>query len=124
MAGDLRLFGNYTTNTYNQDVTSDYSSEIQTITKLPTYFVPLYRTQYVYLLYAEALNRAGFPHSAFAVLKYGLRNEENEKRIPAEERELAGDLINFPNDAFIAGNTMGIHGRGCGDAECDTISIV
>jgi hypothetical protein len=121
MAGDLRLYGNYTTNTYNQDVTSDYSSERQTITKLPTYFVPLYRTQYVYLLYAEALNRAGFPHSAFAVLKYGLRNEENLKRIPAEELASAGELINFPNDAFTADNTIGIHGRGCGDVECDKL---
>lgn len=121
MAGDLRLYENYRTNEVKQDVTSDYSSERQTIAKLPSYFIPLYRTQYVYLLFAEALNRAGFPHSAFAVLKFGLRNEENEKRIPAEERELAGDLINFPNSDFKAENTLGIHSRGCGNAECDTL---
>ena len=121
MAGDLRLYGNYGTRIVNRDETSDYSSEIQTITKLPTYFVPLYRKQYIYLLFAEALNRAGFPHSAFAVLKYGLRNEENLKRIPAEELARAGELINFPNDAFTAGNTIGIHGRGCGDVECDKL---
>lgn len=121
MAGDLRLYGNYSTRIVNRDETSDYSSEIQTITKLPTYFVPLYRKQYIYLLFAEALNRAGFPHSAFAVLKYGLRNEENLKRIPAEELARAGELINFPNDAFTAGNTIGIHGRGCGDVECDAL---
>ena len=121
MAGDLRLYGNYTTRKVNRDETSDYSSEIQIISKLPSYFVPLYRKQYIYLLYAEALNRAGYPHSAFAVLKYGLRNEENEKRIPADELAKAGDLVNFPNDAYTEYNTFGIHGRGCGDAECDTL---
>ena len=102
-------------------MTSDYSSDVQTINKLPADFIALYRKQYIYLLYAEALCRAGYPHSAFAVLKFGLRNEENEKRIPAEERELAGDLINFPNDAFTTYNTIGVHKRGSGDAECDTL---
>lgn len=121
MAGDLRLYGNYGTRIVNRDETSDYSSEIQTITKLPTYFVPLYRKQYIYLLFAEALNRAGFPHSAFAVLKYGLRNEENLKRIPASELIPAAELINFPNDAFTENNTIGIHSRGCGDSKCDTL---
>ena len=121
MAGDLRLYGTYSTRTVNRDETSDYSKELQTIDKLLSYIVPLYRKQYVYLLYAEALNRAGFPHSAFAVLKYGLRNEENLKRIPASELIPAAELINFPNDAFTENNTIGIHSRGCGDAKCDTL---
>ena len=121
MAGDLRLYGTYSTRTVNRDETSDYSKELQTIDKLLSYIVPLYRKQYVYLLYAEALNRAGFPHSAFAVLKYGLRNEENLKRIPASELIPAAELINFPNDAFTENNTIGIHSRGCGNAECDKL---
>lgn len=37
--------------------------------------VSTYRTPMVYLRYAEAVNRAGKPSLAFAVLKYGLRNE-------------------------------------------------
>ena len=121
MAGDLRLYGTYSTTTVNRDETSDYSKEIQYIEKHPSYIVPLYRKQYVYLLFAEALNRAGFPHSAFAVLKYGLRNEENLKRIPVSELIPAAELINFPNDAFTENNTLGIHSRGCGNAECDTL---
>lgn len=121
MAGDLRLYGNITTGKVNRDETSDYSSEMQYIDKLPTDFVPLYRKQYIYLLYAEALNRAGFPHSAFAVLKYGLRNEENLKRIPAKELVAAAELINFPNDAFTAENTAGVHSRGSGNAEADSL---
>ena len=121
MAGDLRLYGSYTTTTVNRAETSDYSKDIQYIDKLSSSFVPLYRKQYVYLLFAEALNRAGFPHSAFAVLKYGLRNEENQKRIPASELIPAAELINFPNDAFTENNTIGIHSRGCGNAECDKL---
>lgn len=35
-------------------------------------YVPLYRKDILYLHLAEALNRAGFPETAFAVLKYGL----------------------------------------------------
>ena len=135
MAGDLRLWGNYGTRKVNRDETSDYSEEIQTIKKLANNFIPIYRKQYVYLLYAEALNRAGFPHSAFAVLKYGLCNEENEKRIPADELEKAGDLIDFPNSAYritdktiddqkYPKNTMGIHARGCGNAECDKLYCI
>lgn len=128
MVGDLRLYGNYETKIENQDISSVYSSERQNIKKLSENFIPLYRKQYIYLLYAEALCRAGFPHSAFAVLKYGLSNEENEKRIPADELEKAGDLVDFPDNAYRTIkigdkeiNTIGVHKRGCGAAECDTL---
>ena len=36
------------------------------------YYKPLYRTAQVYLRYAEAINRAGYPRMAFAVLRDGL----------------------------------------------------
>lgn len=39
------------------------------------YEVPLYRTPQVWLRYAEAINRMGFPQMAFAVLKDGLARE-------------------------------------------------
>ena len=35
-------------------------------------FVPFFRNNILYLHFAEALNRAGFPETAFAILKYGL----------------------------------------------------
>lgn len=41
-----------------------------------SYSVPLYRIRQVYLRYAEALNRAGFPRHAFAVLRDGLNSEK------------------------------------------------
>lgn len=36
------------------------------------YYIPLYRKPMIYLRYAEAINRMGFPQMAFAVLKDGL----------------------------------------------------
>lgn len=35
-------------------------------------YIPFYRVNILYLHFAEALNRAGFPETAFAILKYGL----------------------------------------------------
>lgn len=35
-------------------------------------FIPFFRNNILYLHFAEALNRAGFPETAFAILKYGL----------------------------------------------------
>ena len=40
------------------------------------YGLPVYRVSQVYLRYAEAINRAGYPRHAFAVLRNGL-NKEN-----------------------------------------------
>lgn len=123
-AGDLRLYGSYRHDVVNRDATSDYSSDVNTIRKLPTDFIALYRVKYIYLLFAEALCRCGYVNSAFSVLKYGLRNEENAKRIHKAERDAAGELINFSNDAFTETNTFGIHGRGCGDVQCDKNYVI
>lgn len=39
------------------------------------YAIPVYRKSQVYLRFAEALNRAGFPQHAFAILKDGMNSE-------------------------------------------------
>ena len=119
-AGDLRLCTYYKYSTLNLSETSEYSSEYQTLTKIGTNMIPLYRTQQIYLMFAEALNRAGYPESAFCILKYGLRNMLIEKYVSEEERSRAGNLLNFNDDDFYTYNTQGIHARGCGDVECDT----
>ena len=119
--GDLRLYGNYTEYIVNRSETSRYSTNIQYIHKLPGQFVCTYRMQEIYLLFAEALCRAGYPESAFCILKYGLRNYNIEKYVCQKERERAGSLINFNDNEFTERNTQGIHARGCGDVECDTL---
>lgn len=82
--------------------------------------ITLYREHIIYLHFAEALNRAGFPTAAFAVLKYGLYEELNEiaegDPISADERAKAGSILDFPRAYFTHSNTMGIHSRGSGDA--------
>lgn len=83
--------------------------------------VTLYRLQHIYLRYAEAMNRAGYPNAAFAVLKYGLWRDNIEDYIPEDEREAAGDLLSFSEYSFTRENTQGIHSRGCNRADADTL---
>ena len=82
--GDLRLpiiyrltnlndrYHNY--NTVLQDIYK-YSQGNGIGTDQRLSFIPLFRYNILYLHMAEALNRAGFPETAFAVLKYGLSEE-------------------------------------------------
>lgn len=132
MRGDLRLQSIYRLRsaTTNND---SYSLFRQTITKYTDpRCVVLYRLTHVYLRFAEALNRAGIPEAAFAVLKYGLCEENLIKNIGGETvdmlspatREKAGDLLNFSRYSFTAQNTMGIHSRGSGDADADTTYVI
>ena len=79
----------------------------------------LYRTSMVYLRYAEALNRAGYPQSAFAVLKCGLCPETISQRIDSLEQEKAGSLITFDENLFTRETVIGIHSIGSGDSECN-----
>lgn len=51
------------------------------------YGIPLYRTRQIYLRYAEAINRAGFPRYAFSVLRDGLSPET----LPKATTRLVGD---------------------------------
>lgn len=118
--GDLRLRAYYSQRTVNQNETSKYSTDYQTISKFYDTGVSLYRRQYIYLMFAEALCRAGYPETAFCILKYGLRQQNVERYISLQEQERAGALITFNNDVFTEANTLGIHARGCGDVECDT----
>lgn len=87
-------------------------------------YVVLYRVQYIYLRFAEALNRAGFPQAAFAVLKYGLWKDNIEKYIPLAERDEAGDLLSFNQYTFLRENTLGIHSRGSGDSNADSTYVI
>jgi hypothetical protein len=74
----------------------------------------------VYLRYAEALNRAGFPQSAFAILKYGICDDILKTRVDAAELEAAGDLVYFDSELFkFDGTYFGIHSIGSGDSHAN-----
>ena len=80
--GDLRLSSVYTTTSnfkesqYNSDVSPlktinyKYYTSISSDRRLA--YIPFFRHNTLYLHMAEALNRAGFPETAFAILAYGL----------------------------------------------------
>lgn len=123
MRGDLRLYFSYTIHSLASGSTN-YSSVYQLFEKCHENYVTIYRRQHVYLRYAEALNRAGFPEAAFFVLKYGLCNDHMDKYMSAEERAAAGDLITFSSYTFTTDNTQGIHARGSGEANADKTYII
>lgn len=115
--GDLRLWASYDYGTVTSNVSSQFNDNYSDIEKIERGYVLLYRTQTVYLHYAEALNLAGYPSAAFAILKYGLC-EENIERGYVDERDVvnAGGLITFNESTFTRQNMTAIHDRGCGDS--------
>ena len=136
--GDLRLTSVYNISAYgSDDEFSEYGSTRQRISKLNVdgnrnvINIYLYRSTMVYLRYAEALNRAGFPQSAMCVLKYGMCQANTSKFVDAVERAQAGALIFFDPTVFILDNgktfgdaayqryIYGIHSNGCGDAHAN-----
>lgn len=79
--GDLRFASIFEqeSNAHNAQYNSNVNPSLITNKKYGTIntdrrveFVPLYRKSILYLHLAEALNRANFPETAFAILKYGL----------------------------------------------------
>lgn len=123
--GDLRLNNSYEYSKANRPAGSKYSTEINTVDKFEKSRVVMDRVSKVYLRFAEALNRAGFPESAFVVLKYGLQNTTQRpiinRYIDARERAKAGNLLDFNTAVFNRMNTQGIHARGCGAVDADTL---
>ncbi len=128
--GDLRLYsvltqraiatGSKNDNTVSQSLGKYSYDRSSNDGRVTIQNIPTLRIGTVYLRYAEALNRAGYPQSAFAVLKHGLWSQNIEKYISADERAKAGDLISFSQYTFLRSNTQGIHSRGCGSADADT----
>ena len=117
LVGDLRLYSNYKTSSVTRDTYSEYGADYQTIQKITRMYVPTYRRTMVYLRYAEALNRAGLPQSAFSILKYGLCQENIAAYVDSLERDKAGELIAFDANEFTKENTIGIHSMGSGDSQ-------
>ena len=119
--GDLRFLANYTqTSLVGQlDSYSEYGPLSQNIRKFWDDAVSTCRRTMVWLSYAEALNRAGLPQSAMAILKYGLCEENILLHVDSLEQEKAGMLISLDPTEFSRETTIGIHSLGCGDTECN-----
>lgn len=115
-AGDLR--------SYNPDA-ADGDANV-TVNK---YFSSLpiamtWRVTKVWLRLTEALNRAGYPSTAFIILKYGLSRGNLVKYDDAEElNEIKSGSLDFLDMGDNRSN-IGIHARGCGNAESDTLYVL
>lgn len=106
--GDLRLYSVYkVTGGSSNKYDANLNNERQFITKYlmgneeilndqRMHSLPLYRTNIIYLHLAEALNAAGFPETAFVVLKHGLSSKTianpKSRLIPENEYKRLGQL--------------------------------
>jgi hypothetical protein len=118
--GDLRFASNFTLRSYGtQNEYSEYNSYTQNVSKITSSRIPLYRATMIYLRYAEALNRAGYPQTAFAILKYGICDEVLQNRVDAEEIKAAGELVTFDSNVFRLEEVLGIHSLGSGDSHAN-----
>lgn len=146
--GDLRLSVVYDRSYVSNMYTDIYALERQHIMKFATSTgnsgpdtklrrFNLFRRNIVWLHFAEALCRAGFPMTAFTILKYGLDYRTIQLYVPSEEltrlRQVStffnGNLAAWDDMAFISEqsynayennvsrvNMVGIHSRGSGDS--------
>ena len=123
--GDLRLYSLYSMSTSGtQDKYSEYSSKRQTISKFFDNRIATYRRAMVYLRYAEALNRAGFPQSAMTILKYGICPDNISIYVDSLEQVAASDYIQFDPNIFTRERAMGVHSNGSGDSDINPFYVL
>ena len=139
MTGDLRLAESWIED-YDRDPYTKEMTQTQYITKYEgmgrnsgSANVHIYRRTMVYLRMAEALNMAGYPRMAFAILSSGINNWTIEDEVmPYYDTESKTDSIflsqfDFPASRYIPltiedyrgnpaqnHNMLGIHTRGSG----------
>lgn len=125
LVGDLRLYSNYVqTSLGGQNSYSEYSNDRQYMYKIRETWVPIYRTTMIYLRYAEALNRAGYPQSAMVILKHGICQDNLVQYVDSVERKEAGLLIDFDPNIFLKEDAIGVHSRGSGDSHCNKYYVL
>lgn len=120
--GDLRLAAVFNHSTVSNNAFNTFSTSYQNIAKFSGQ-VFTYRRSVVYLRYAEAMNRAGYPEAAFAVLKYGLTEANIRKYVDSTEINAAGNLLAWDRN-FTSLNTLGIHSKGSGEANANKKYII
>ena len=145
--GDLRLVSVYDRSQVSDQYTDRFAKDRQHIMKYASSRsnagpdskireFNLYRKNIIWLHFAEALNRAGFPETAFAILKYGISDDTMRKYVSTVERAalyqvgtyFLGNLGSWPSNVFVDRHSsnaaqpnvtvsmQGIHSRGCGDS--------
>lgn len=126
--GDLRLYANYSySTTGSKNEYSEYNNEKQSIRKYSSSSqsrITIYTPATLYLRYAEALNRAGYPQSAMVALKYGLCRDYLVEHVDSIERQMAGELIEFDPNIFLQEDAIGVHSFGSGESQCNEYYVL
>lgn len=134
--GDLRgLMGSYLNSGYPSSTSGNNVIIKYLLMRSPTEVsraIMVYRVATLYLRYAEAVNRAGKPNLAYAVLKNGMNAEALavDTIVPRHEKysiytDSTGtfyDYINFSN--IVYDNNIGVHSRGCGNMDRATDYVI
>lgn len=124
--GDMRgEYGSY----FGTEILGEYGKAFESLaivkyenmSTLTSKGIFIYRSGLLYLRYAEAVNRAGKPNLAFAVLKNGMNAKtlETDSIVPANEKyaNIADSILysymNFSDVRF--DDNIGVHARGCGN---------
>lgn len=138
ISGDLRgLYGTYRlrTNNNNTNTQDAYITKYGYMTASSNYYVAPCRAALIWLRYAEAVNRLGKPKLAFnGFLKYGLSayNINLYRDREALSGEITGEpWMNFGQDdpegsvaQVFRNNTIGFHGRGCGNTDMNETYVI
>jgi hypothetical protein len=88
-------------------------------------FVPVYRASLLYLRYAEAVNRAGKPNLAMAVIKNGLKQATLADTSIVPLRETGNVLpayMDFTDSRF--DHNAGVRTHGCGKVNLDKVLYI
>ncbi len=127
-SGDLRLSSSFSS-MKNDRVVHNKTVDMVINSKHSAQNVQVYRRSMVYMHLAEALNRAGFPRFAFAILKDGLTDDIIQAKVmPYYKNDSAWIAqFSFPTNLYVSRsgaypeltneNTMGIHSHGSGWSE-------
>ncbi|MBN2610757.1 MAG: RagB/SusD family nutrient uptake outer membrane protein [Bacteroidales bacterium] len=127
--GDLRGdYGSYLSSDYTyEDLRVNYKIIFKyfLMSRNTSKAVAIYRNGLLYLRYAEAVNRAGKPNLAFAVLKHGMNSETLavDTIVPRNEKyavytDTTGTFFNYVNfEKTEFDENIGVHARGCGDVD-------
>jgi starch-binding outer membrane protein, SusD/RagB family len=122
--GDLRLASYY--KKVSVQPTSSLYSDMSVTNKKFGRHIWTYRKALVYLRYAEAMNRAGYPSAAFAVLKYGMTADNVSKYVDSTEvAALSGTtLLTWDRTIFTDDNTIGLHTKGSGNSPANSFFVI
>lgn len=125
--GDLRLYANYTyATTGSKNEYSEYNNETQDIRKYSDTEdrIVTYTRSMLFLRYAEALNRAGYPQSAMVILKHGICRDNLIEYVDSVELQAAGTLVEFDPNVYLQQDVKGIHSFGSGESDCNKYYVL